>query len=78
MSDQISTISEEAIGEQIRLHRTRLDITGGELATAAGLSTGTLAKIENGQISSSLSTLQSLARALNQPLSSFSALRGAA
>jgi transcriptional regulator with XRE-family HTH domain len=30
-----------------------------------------LSKIENGQISPSLSTLQSLARALNQPLSSF-------
>jgi transcriptional regulator with XRE-family HTH domain len=62
---------EEAIGAQIRLHRKRLDITGGELAAAAGLAAGTLSKIENGQISPSLSTLQSLARALNQPLSSF-------
>ncbi|ACK51548.1 transcriptional regulator, XRE family [Methylocella silvestris BL2] len=62
---------EEAIGAQIRMHRKRLDITGGELAAAAGLSTGMLSKIENGQISPSLSTLQSLARALNQPLSSF-------
>jgi transcriptional regulator with XRE-family HTH domain len=62
---------EEAIGAQIRLHRKRLDITGGELAAAAHLSTGMLSKIENGQISPSLSTLQSLARALNQPLSSF-------
>ncbi|WPP03800.1 XRE family transcriptional regulator [Methylocella tundrae] len=62
---------EEAIGAQIRQHRKRLDITGGELATAAGLSTGMLSKIENGQISPSLSTLQSLARALNQPLSTF-------
>ncbi len=61
---------EEAIGAQIRLHRKRLEITGGELAAAAGLSTGMLSKIENGQISPSLSTLQSLARALNQPLSS--------
>ena len=51
---------EEAIGAQIRLHRKRLEITGGELAAAAGLSTGMLSKIENGQISPSLSTLQSL------------------
>lgn len=62
---------EEAIGAQIRLHRKRLGITGAELAAAAGLSTGMLSKIENGQISPSLSTLQSVARALNQPLSSF-------
>lgn len=62
---------EEAIGAQIRMHRKRLDITGGELATTANLSSGMLSKIENGQISPSLSTLQSLARALNQPLSSF-------
>ncbi|WP_374306156.1 helix-turn-helix domain-containing protein [Methylocella sp.] len=62
---------EEAIGAQIRMHRKRLDITGGELAGAAGLSTGMLSKIENGQISPSLATLQSLGRALNQPLSSF-------
>ena len=62
---------EGAIGAQIRMHRKRLDITGGELAAAAALSTGMLSKIENGQISPSLSTLQSVARALNQPLSSF-------
>jgi transcriptional regulator with XRE-family HTH domain len=62
---------EEAIGAQIRLNRKRLGITGGDLAAAARLSPGMLSKIENGQISPSLSTLQSVARALNQPLSSF-------
>jgi transcriptional regulator with XRE-family HTH domain len=62
---------EAAIGAQIRMHRKRRDMTGAELASAARLSTGMLSKIENGQISASLSTLQSLARALNQPLSSF-------
>ncbi len=62
---------EEAIGAQIRMYRRRLDMTGADLASAARLSTGMLSKIENGQISASLSTLQSLARALNQPLSSF-------
>jgi transcriptional regulator with XRE-family HTH domain len=61
---------EQAIGVQIRLQRKRLEITGAELAAAASVSTGMLSKIENGQISPSLSTLQALARALNMPLSS--------
>jgi len=60
---------EQAIGAQIRLLRKRLDITGAELAAAARVSTGMLSKIENGQISPSLSSLQALAQALNVPLS---------
>lgn len=60
---------EQAIGVQIRQHRRRLQLTGAELATAAGVSTGMLSKIENGQISASLTTLQALAKALNLPLS---------
>jgi transcriptional regulator with XRE-family HTH domain len=60
---------EQAIGAHIRQHRKRLQITGAELAQAASVSTGMLSKIENGQISPSLSTLQSLARALHLPLS---------
>lgn len=60
---------EQAIGAQIRQRRKRLEITGAELATAAHLSPGMLSKIENGQISASLSTLQALARALNMPIS---------
>ncbi len=60
---------EQAIGVQIRHARKRLDITGAELAAAAHLSPGMLSKIENGQISPSLATLQALTRALNMPLS---------
>ena len=41
-----------------------------DLATAAGLSIGMLSKIENGGISASLSSLQSLSEALQVPLSS--------
>lgn len=59
---------EQALGQQIRQHRKRLQITGAELAAAAGVSSGMLSKIENGLISPSLATLQSLARALNLPL----------
>lgn len=60
---------EQAIGAKIREHRHRLNITGADLAAAAAISTGMLSKIENGQISPSLSTLNAVARALNLPIS---------
>ena len=60
-----------AIGVQIRQLRKRQDITAAELAHQAGLSAGMLSKIENGSVSASLESLESLARALNVPLTSF-------
>src|ERR1700679_260470 len=60
---------EESLGAQIRLLRRRADLTGAELATSAGISLGMLSKIENGQISPSLATLQAVCGALNVPLS---------
>lgn len=60
---------EESLGAQIRQLRRRAELTGSDLATAAGISLGMLSKIENGQISPSLSTLQAVCRALNIPLS---------
>lgn len=60
---------EQAIGLQIRHHRKTMGLTVAELATAATVSTGMLSKIENGQISPSLTTLQTLASALNMPIS---------
>lgn len=60
---------EQAIGLQIRLHRKANGLTVTELANAAGVSAGMLSKIENAQISPSLSTLQTLAAALNLPMS---------
>ena len=62
---------EQAIGAQVRLLRRRVGITVSELATSAGLSGGMLSKIENGQISPSLASLQALATALNVPLTTF-------
>ncbi len=59
---------EQAIGVQVRAFRRTLDLTVSDLAGAAGISVGTLSKIENGQISPSLSTLQGLATALNVPI----------
>jgi transcriptional regulator with XRE-family HTH domain len=59
---------EQAIGHQVRHHRKQAGLTVAELAVAAQISPGMLSKIENGQISPSLSTLQMLAAALNVPL----------
>jgi len=61
---------EKSIGSQVRRNRKISDLTVAELSSAAGISTGMLSKIENGQISPSLSSLQSIANALNMPLSS--------
>src|SRR5271165_6855439 len=62
---------EQAIGVCVRQLRRRVGITVSELAAAAGLSGGMLSKIENGQISPSLASLQGLANALNVPLTTF-------
>lgn len=62
---------EEAIGAQVRELRKLQDMTVAELASQAGLSAGMLSKVENGGISPSLATLQSLAQALNVPMTTF-------
>lgn len=61
---------EKALGGQIRLLRRKHDLSVSDLASAAGISLGMMSKIENGQISASLTTLQSLAGALSVPISS--------
>ncbi|TZG27405.1 helix-turn-helix domain-containing protein [Sphingomonas montanisoli] len=61
---------ERALGLQIRQLRRQNDLSVSDLAAASNISTGMLSKIENGGISASLSTLQSIAGALNVPLSS--------
>jgi transcriptional regulator with XRE-family HTH domain len=60
---------ELALGVQIRAFRRQHDLSVSDLASAAGISTGMLSKIENGQISPSLSTLQAIATALGTPIS---------
>lgn len=62
---------EVAIGREVRGFRKALDMTVTELAKAAGLSAGMLSKIENGQTSPSLATLQSLSAALHVPVTAF-------
>ncbi len=59
---------ERAIGAQVRALRRHADLSIGDLAAAAGISTGMLSKIETGQISASLATLQAIAGALAVPI----------
>lgn len=59
------------IGSQVKTLRTALGMTMAELSKGTSISVGMLSKIENGQTSPSLATLQSLATALNIPLASF-------
>ena len=59
---------ERAIGTHIRDLRQRFHLSVEHLAAAASISPGMMSKIENGQISPSLSTLQALAQALNVPI----------
>ena len=60
---------EQALGQRIRTIRRELDLTVSDLAAAATISVGMLSKIENGLISPSLGTLQSISNALNFPIS---------
>lgn len=67
-------VLEVAIGKEVRAHRRQQKMTVFALAEATGLSIGMLSKIENGNTSPSLTTLQSLSHALSVPLTAF--LRG--
>src|SRR5262245_20611729 len=60
-----------AIGAQVRALRRKVELTGADLAAAAGISAGMLSKIETGSVSASIETLEALAGALNVPMASF-------
>lgn len=64
-------VLEVAIGREVRGYRHQKGMTVADLAQATGLSIGMLSKIENGNTSPSLTTLQTLANALSVPLTSF-------
>lgn len=69
--DTREKVLEIAIGREVRNHRRQQDITVAELSATTGLSIGMLSKIENGNTSPSLTTLQTLANALSVPLTAF-------
>ena len=58
---------ERALGLQVRSLRRERDLSISDLAGASGISAGMVSKIENGQISPSLATIQAVANALNVP-----------
>lgn len=62
---------EAAIGRELRALRRQQGMTVADLAGATGLSIGMLSKIENGNTSPSLSTLQALSHALSVPVTAF-------
>ena len=68
VADAEGRLLEESIGREVHGYREKLGITISELAKSSRISAGMLSKIENGQTSPSLSTLQALARALNVPV----------
>lgn len=69
--DAREKVLEVAIGREVRAFRRKQNITVAELANLTGLSIGMLSKIENGNTSPSLTTLQTLANALSVPLTAF-------
>ena len=69
--DERENILEVAIGREVRTYRTLAGMTVAELSRRTGLSIGMLSKIENGNTSPSLTTLQSLSHALNVPVTAF-------
>ncbi|MFV0244740.1 MAG: helix-turn-helix domain-containing protein [Qingshengfaniella sp.] len=64
-------VLEVAIGREVRAFRKQQELTVADLAHMTGLSVGMLSKIENGNTSPSLNTLQSLSGALGVPLTAF-------
>ncbi|MGA9250994.1 MAG: XRE family transcriptional regulator [Roseobacter sp.] len=71
VSEAREKVLEIAIGREVRSHRRQQNITVAELSATTGLSIGMLSKIENGNTSPSLTTLQTLANALSVPLTTF-------
>jgi transcriptional regulator with XRE-family HTH domain len=64
-------VLEVAIGHEVRAFRKKLGITVADLAATTNISLGMLSKIENGNTSPSLTTLQALAQALGVPVTAF-------
>jgi transcriptional regulator with XRE-family HTH domain len=62
---------EAAIGREVRNFRRQQGMTVADLASVTGLSIGMLSKIENGNTSPSLTTLQVLSHAFSVPVTSF-------
>jgi transcriptional regulator with XRE-family HTH domain len=67
----LSTSPEQDIGKRIRSNRLKQAMTLQELASRTNLSKSLLSKIENGKVSSPVSTLFTIAKALNTKITYF-------
>lgn len=66
------TLSLDAIvGQAVKLHRGLLGLTLSELSKKSSVSAAMISKIERGQVSASLATLEALAAGIGVPLVSF-------
>jgi transcriptional regulator with XRE-family HTH domain len=61
---------EASIGMQVRNNRKKMGVTLQQLSKQSSLSSSMLSKIENGQISASLKTIQAICHSLNISISS--------
>ena len=66
-----ATSPEKDLGKRIRSVRLKQAITLQQLASRTNLSKGLLSKIENGKVSSPVSTLFTIAKALNTKITAF-------
>lgn len=71
IKDLQEKVLEVAIGRELRIFRKQQNMTVAELSKQTDISVGMLSKIENGNTSPSLTTLQTLANALSVPLTAF-------
>lgn len=59
------------VGLAVKMHRSLLNLTLAELSQRAGVSSAMISKIERGQVSASLATLEALATGIGVPLVNF-------
>ncbi|MDE0696356.1 MAG: XRE family transcriptional regulator [Boseongicola sp.] len=62
---------DQLIGSAVKTHRVLAGLTLAELSGCSGVSTAMISKIERGQVSASLGTLESLAGGIGVPLINF-------
>ncbi|WP_298918537.1 helix-turn-helix domain-containing protein [uncultured Roseobacter sp.] len=59
---------ESCVGHSVKKHRNARDLTIVELSKISGVSSAMISKIERGQVSASLSTLDALAQSIGVPI----------
>ena len=70
-SDQNAKPLDVAVGLAVKMHRSMLGLTLAELSQRTGVSSAMISKIERGQVSASLATLEALATGTGVPLVNF-------